>query len=247
MSQQNSTNKLIRKYWYGNTVSQRSLKALEKAKQVFHDYVISCLFHGTPKHIFITKEILNFHLVPHARKEFEIYIESFGAKCKFRKLPRSEQESISKYKKRKSSVYFGSVTINGYVREKLFEKNNKLFYNKFDIIGEISISYTLHKLFGIPYDESIGWIYNFEYIEEQEKIFKDIYDKYLLIETYLKFKQKELNILMVKKMSEYVAQNSKVITQFYRKRKFVEMNDSNQQSESNEEERYIPKKRRIGY
>lgn len=205
----------------GHILSRFALKSLDRAIDEFHSFVKGTIYSNIDKSINIEREIIKFHLVPMARKMFKNYVESFGAKCKYRKLNRNQQNECKMYKKRKSLVTFCCVKIDGNIRDNLLKSDEEIFDDFYEM-NELSLSYFLNKMLRLPLNESIGWILNenghfseidnnmigsipnYQFIQKQAKLINDIDSKYLSLNTYLFIQNKKLKIEFVKNSKEFM-------------------------------------------
>ncbi|PPQ94212.1 hypothetical protein CVT25_006872 [Psilocybe cyanescens] len=98
-------------------VSDRAMSTLSSAKSHFLEHLKTVnTSRGTVSH-----EIIRFHLVPDMRKQFGQYVKEFGCTATSRQLTREEQDRINK--KRKSFIYFTSVTVTHHAQQAYFAKN----------------------------------------------------------------------------------------------------------------------------
>ncbi len=246
----------------GKILSNFASKSLNDAMDAFHLFVKGTIFSNVDKSFVINREIIKFHLVPIARKRFKKYVESFGAKLKYRKLTRNQQNEYKTYKNRKSLVTFCSVKINGNVRDKLMDKNKETFDDFYEM-NELSLSYFLHKRLRLPLKESIGWIKNDHFFSEyedntigfsphkQRKLINEIDSKYLSLTTYLFIQSKKLKIEFVENSKEYLdvveKENIKKfgkakcrkITEYFNCKKRKRSNDSISSDDSNKRQRIV--------
>ncbi|KAF8173169.1 hypothetical protein K438DRAFT_2023516 [Mycena galopus ATCC 62051] len=98
-------------------VSDRAYRALDQAKAVFLRHLASVDTSAGP----VKEEIINFHLVPDMKKEFNKYVKEFGCTASQRKLTREEQDKINKT--RKSLMVYSSVTVTPHAQQAYFAKN----------------------------------------------------------------------------------------------------------------------------
>ncbi|KAJ7502619.1 hypothetical protein B0H11DRAFT_1989373, partial [Mycena galericulata] len=98
-------------------VSQRAYKALDQANALFLNHLATVDTSAGP----VTAEIINFHLVPDMKKQFNKYVKEHGCTASQRKITREEQDKINKT--RKSLMIFSSVTVSPQAQQAYLAKN----------------------------------------------------------------------------------------------------------------------------
>ena len=136
-------------------VSDRAKRVLEEAKSKFHDFVKQCSFTNVadPEYKYTKKHAIDLHLVGKLRPEFNRYVKSVGAFAKWKALTPQQKALDKRYKHRKSAIYFGDLTIDRTVRQKLEQKEPNAFQREY-LIAEISLfTFLTHR--GVPEIEAL--------------------------------------------------------------------------------------------
>eukprot|EP01084_Bolivina_argentea_P104938 187855_1 len=114
--------RLDRSNW--KSVSDAAYRRLNDAKTHFIEFVKQYSFDNILEehYQFTKKHAVKLHLVGKLRPKFNQYVIGFGANAKWVKLSETEKQNNSKYKNRKSAVYFCNLTIDQTVKQKLMEQ-----------------------------------------------------------------------------------------------------------------------------
>jgi len=156
-----------------NLISQHALKKLDTAKLKLRDFILDANIPSPTKPATekkrktkqkqkkptISEEIITFHLVGEARTRFKKHLAKVAgptAKCRFRKVPREEQNQIAKYKKRKGAIYFGSVTIDQDAIDYFIENSDQEFQDRLHENEQIYGQW-LYDI-GVPLQDCGGWL-----------------------------------------------------------------------------------------
>ena len=136
-------------------VSDRAYRALEEAKDMFRNLVKEHSFDNVPdpKYKFTRKQAINFHLVGSLRPKFNKYVKSMGGKATWKVIPWEQKKKDSRYKNRKSAVYFCDITIDQSVRKKMKMAEPQNFQSE-DLDAEISM-FTFLTQRGVPESEAL--------------------------------------------------------------------------------------------
>mmetsp|Transcript_12389 Transcript_12389/g.18693 ORF Transcript_12389/g.18693 Transcript_12389/m.18693 type:complete len:243 (+) Transcript_12389:111-839(+) len=104
-------------------VSDSAKRKLEEARHAFHSFVENHSFDNIRDEEYrLTKDhAIEIHLVTKLRPQFNRYVAKYGARAKWVQLSAEEQKSFSKYKNRKSAVYFCNLTIDASVKDKMIK------------------------------------------------------------------------------------------------------------------------------
>eukprot|EP01083_Nonionella_stella_P071625 192518_1 len=216
--------RLDRRGW--NDISDSAYKRLEEAKKLFAAFVKQYSFDTIPKanqDYKLTKpHVIKMHLVSALRPRFNEYVKKFDAVPKWIKLTDTEKSKYSKFKNRKSAVYFCNITIT---------KNTKYQMIDLDSIAEQALIVKLISI-GIPGMEAVGWITKTDASNKpkMEQMLKTL--RVYNVSRFLDMKQKEItpsDSIAVETTDEYKRDNGKN-TKPKRKRKSTTSNRKKRKS-----------------